>query len=144
MNFTKNSGGLEKPGFQLAPMVDVVFLLLCFFITSQLYAQWEEEVDVSLPSASTGETPKRLPGEVIVNVRMNGVVVVNGRILDDAGLESMLQRLSKITRKGQPILIRADKEADFQHIVRVLDYCRKADIWNISFATGQPPKEPQQ
>ena len=140
MNFTKHSGGVEKPSFQLAPMVDIVFLLLCFFITTQLYAKWEEEVDISLPSASTSETPKRLPGEVIVNVGENGQVVVNGQLLDDDGLENMLNRLSQITRKGQPILIRADKSVDFQHVVRVLDYCRRADIWNISFATGQPPQ----
>ena len=50
MNFQKNNS-LSDPGFQLAPMIDIIFLLLAFFITTQIYAQWEQEVDISLPSA---------------------------------------------------------------------------------------------
>lgn len=140
MNFQKNNS-LSKPGFQLAPMIDIIFLLLAFFITTQIYAQWEQEVDISLPSADTGEHPKRLPGEVIVNVHANGAITVNGQTLGDSQLESMLQRLSQITRKGQPILIRADELADFRYVIKVLDYCRKSDIWNVSFATGEPAKD---
>jgi biopolymer transport protein ExbD len=140
MNFQKNNS-LSDPGFQLAPMIDIIFLLLAFFITTQIYAQWEQEVDISLPSAESGEHPKRLPGEVIVNVHANGAITVNGQTLGDSRLESMLQRLSQITRKGQPILIRADEDAAFKYVIKVLDYCRKSDIWNISFATGEPAKD---
>ncbi|MFP6904104.1 MAG: biopolymer transporter ExbD [Verrucomicrobiota bacterium] len=140
MNFQKNNS-LSDPGFQLAPMIDIIFLLLAFFITTQIYAQWEQEVDISLPSAESGEHPKRLPGEVIVNVHANGAITVNGQTLGDSQLESMLQRLSQITRKGQPILIRADEQAAFKYVIKVLDYCRKSDIWNVSFATGEPAKD---
>ena len=49
-------------------MLDVVFLLLCFFITSQIFAQWETEIDITLPTAETGAVPQRLPGEIIINV----------------------------------------------------------------------------
>ena len=139
MNFRRS--GQEDVGFQMAPMIDIIFLLLAFFITTQIYAQWEQDVDISLPSAESGEHPKRLPGEVIVNVHANGAITVNGQTLGDSRLESMLQRLSQITRKGQPILIRADEEAAFKYVIKVLDYCRKSDIWNISFATGEPAKD---
>ena len=137
MNFQKKKLFPENPGVPLTPMIDVVFLLLCFFVTSQIFAQWETEIDVALPTAATGGMPQRLPGEVIVNVRADGATVVNGQTLDDAQLRAMMDRLVQLF-PGQPVLLRADKTTAYEHVVRVLDTCRQADIWNISFATLAP------
>ncbi len=127
----------ESLGFQMTPMIDVVFLLLCFFVTSQVFSQWETEIDITLPTAQTGQSPQRLPGEIIINVKADGQAVVNGRPLDAAGLDQMLQRLAGLF-PGQPVLLRADKSTAYEHVIRILDLCRQADIWNISFATGVP------
>jgi len=116
-------------------MIDIMFLLLCFFIAAQIYAQWESEIDIKLPTAETGEVPDRLPSEIIVNVRSNGVMVVNQRQLDTGGLSDLLGRIVDLY-PGQPVLIRADKKTDYEHVIGVLDICRKVDIWNISFATS--------
>lgn len=121
----------------MAPMIDVVFLLLCFFVTSQIFAQWETEIDITLPTSETGQTPQRLPGEIIVNVLENGETVVNGRELKNAELGNMLKKLA-VLFPGQPVLLRADKKTEYENVIRVLDLCRQADIWNISFATGVP------
>ena len=137
MNFQKKTLFPANPGVPLTPMIDVVFLLLCFFVTSQIFAQWETEIDVALPTAATGGMPQRLPGEVIVNVRADGATVVNGQTLDDAQLRAMMDRLVQLF-PGQPVLLRADKTTAYEHVVRVLDTCRQADIWNISFATLAP------
>ena len=118
-------------------MIDVVFLLLTFFITSQLYAQWETEIDIQLPTANTGQLPQRLPGEIILNLHEDGRVVVNGREFADEDLGAMLERLAGLF-PGQPVLLRADRGTDYEHVIHVLDQCREADIWNISFATGVP------
>lgn len=137
MNFRKNAetegGGVNA----LTPMMDVVFLLLCFFVTSQIYAQWETEIDVKLPTAETGTMPERLPGEVIVNVLADGTAVVNGQTMGDTELRGLMNRLVQIY-PGQPVLLRADKGTAYEHVIRVLDMCRQADIWNISFATLAP------
>ena len=137
MNFRKNAeaegGGVNA----LTPMMDVVFLLLCFFVTSQIYAQWETEIDVKLPTAETGTMPERLPGEVIVNVLADGTAVVNGQTMGDGELRGLMNRLVQIY-PGQPVLLRADKGTAYEHVIRVLDMCRQADIWNISFATLAP------
>jgi biopolymer transport protein ExbD len=127
----------ESLSFQIAPMIDVVFLLLCFFVTSQLFSQWETEIDITLPTAQTGQTPQRLPGEIIVNVLADGATVVSGQRLDEAGLGTLLKRLAELF-PGQPVLLRADKATAYENVIRVLDLCRQADIWNISFATGVP------
>ena len=129
----------EAPPAELpmTPMIDVVFLLLCFFVTSQIFAQWETEIDVALPTAATGEVPQRLPGEVILNVLADGSCVVNGQPMDDGQLRAMMDRLVELF-PGQPVLLRADKATAYEHVVRILDACRQSDIWNISFATLAP------
>jgi biopolymer transport protein ExbD len=129
----------EPIGFQVVPMIDILFLLLCFFVTSQIYTQWEAEIDVKLPTASTAEMEQRLPGEIILNVFKDGTTVVNGRTLDEDELSALLKRLVELF-PGQPVLIRADKQTEYQHVIKVLDLCRQADIWNISFAAGLAKK----
>ena len=137
MNFLKKTLVPANPGVPLTPMIDVVFLLLCFFVTSQIFAQWETEIDIALPTAATGGMPQRLPGEVIINVLADGTAVVNGQSLGDRELRAMMDRLVQLF-PGQPVLLRADKATAYEHVVRVLDTCRQADIWNISFATLAP------
>ena len=136
MNFRRTIRS-HAPAVQMASLMDVIFLLLCFFVTSQIFAQWETEIDVALPTAATGGMPQRLPGEVIINVMADGTAVVNGQTLDDAQLRAMMDRLVQLF-PGQPVLLRADKTTAYEHVVRVLDTCRQADIWNISFATLAP------
>ncbi len=133
MNFRKQSSGAE-PTFQIAPMIDVIFLLLCFFVASQIFSQWETEIDVKLPTSETGEAPERLPGEIIINILEDGTKRVNSRELGDDELTALLERIVKLF-PGQPILIRADKATDYEHVIAVLDQCRQQDLWNISFAT---------
>ncbi len=138
MNFRKKTR-LEPVGFQLTPMIDCIFLMLCFFLTSQVFSQWESEIDITLPTARTSQTPQRLPGEIIVNIDRDGATIVNGRTLAEEALGDMLRQVAQLF-PGQPVLIRADKATAYEHVIRVLDNCRLADIWNISFATGVPEK----
>jgi biopolymer transport protein ExbD len=133
-----NFRGTYKPepvGFQMAPMIDIVFNLLCFFVMSQVFTQWEAEIDVKLPTAATAEIEQRLPGEIILNVMRDGSTIVNGRRLDEAELAALFKRLVDLF-PGQPVLIRADRQTAYEHVIQVLDLCRQADIWNISFAAG--------
>lgn len=127
----------ESAGFQMAPMIDVVFLLLSFFIATQIFSQWETEINITLPTAVTGEAPRRLPGEIMINISAGGEVSVNQRILAKDELRGLLMRLASLY-PGQPVLLRADKAAPYEYVIQVLDQCRTADIWNIAFATIDP------
>ena len=122
-------------------MIDVVFLLLCFFVSSQLFAQWETEVGITLPTAESGDAPQRAPGEIILNIFEDGAVVVNSRAFDNAELLGLLTRVVELF-PGNPVLIRADERTDYEHIMRVLDLCRQCDIQNVSFATSRPTPTP--
>lgn len=135
MNF-KGRQKPDVPSFQIAPMIDVIFLLLCFFIASQIFSQWETEIGIVLPTSTSGDPPDRLPGEIIINVSPQGTVVINNQEFDDASLRVLLKRVSNLF-KGQPVLLRADRLTAYEHIIHVLDLCREADIGNISFATIQ-------
>jgi biopolymer transport protein ExbD len=119
----------------LTSMLDVIFLLLCFFVTASVFSQWESEISIQLPAAATGEQPSRLPGEIIVNLAKDGSVTVNGKTLDLSDLENRLARISKFY-PGQPVIIRADRDVRYESLVKVIDTCRAADVWNFSLATA--------
>ena len=121
-------------GLSLTSMLDVIFLLLCFFVTVSVFSQWENEISIKLPSAETSDEPDRLPGEIIVNLAKDGSVIVNGKLLELADLQARLKKVAQFY-PGQPVIIRADKELAYEKLVKVIDTCRAADIWNFSLAT---------
>ena len=129
--------GSERTGIQLAPMIDVVFLLLIFFIVLWNYARFETEIDISVPAASAGENPERTIGEIVVNVKKEGAITIEGI---ERSEEETLEMFRNIVAAypDQALILRGDKEASFDHIVKVLNLCKEANIWNISFATSQP------
>ena len=135
MKFSGNDRRRAKaPALALTSMLDVIFLLLCFFVTASVFSQWESEISISLPSASSAETPGRLPGEVILNVAKDGSVTVNAKRLTLDDLGSRLRKVAEFY-PGQPVVIRADRETAYASLVDVIDTCRNAGVWNFSLAT---------
>lgn len=124
----------ESADFPLAPMIDVVFLLLIFFIATMQYAQKERELNVSVPVAQEGADARQTVGEIIVNVRDDGTVVVDSSDMTQDQLYDKLTRIAAV-HKNQAIRIRGDGKVEYQKIVEVIDVCQKAGIPNISFAT---------
>ena len=133
MRFASETGS-KAPQLALTSMLDVIFLLLCFFVTVSVFSQWESEISISLPSAKTAEEPGRLPGEIIVNIDKEGAIKVNGSSLSLPELEDRLSRISKFY-PGQQIIIRADKDTKYDNLVKVVDACRAGNVWNFSLAT---------
>ena len=127
----------NQSAFQMTSMLDVIFLLLCFFIASSIYSQWELQVDIQLPTAQTGKQPNRLPGQIIINLDREGVVTVNERVLT---AEQLLDRMKLLSANfpGHPVVLRSDAQTPYEKVVHVIDLCRQADIDNISFATQFP------
>jgi len=136
VNFRKQST-LEAPGFQIAPMVDIVFLLLIFFLVTWNFARHETELDVKVPTAKEGKESRRSVGEVIINVKSDGTIMMNRRVMTGQELGDTLRKISELY-PDQAVILRGDESADYRHIVAVLDICRTANIWNVAFATGRP------
>lgn len=122
---------------QLAPMIDILLLLLSFFIIGWQFGRSETELNVSVPTAQEGAESDRQRGEIIINVLPDRVIRVEGSDMD---LPKLHEKLSAIAKQfeNQPVRIRGDGKVDYQRIVEVIDTCQKAGIWNISFATQAP------
>jgi len=131
---------VERPALQMAPLMDIVFLLLIFFMAAFVFYELETEINISVPSASESTDMKRTPGEIIINVREDGTVIVNQRELSHDELETMLTRVSGLY-KGQPVIIRGDKATRHGDIIKILDICAGSNIWNVSFATMREKEE---
>ena len=129
----------RAPKLAMTSMLDVIFLLLCFFVTASYYARWESDFSIQLPTASNSTAPKSLPCDIVVNLAKDGTVSVNSRVLT---LDDLGTRLAKIARfyPGQTVIIRSDKAASYESLVRLIDVCRGAGVCNFSFATAEAPK----
>jgi biopolymer transport protein ExbD len=136
MNF-RNQAEPRVIGFMIAPMVDILLVILCFFIVTWNFALAENELDVRVPSATQANQPQPYVGQVVINVKSDGTVIVNHQPKTSAELLDQLKKLSQLY-PDQAVIVRGDEAVDYKHIVEVLDICRQADIWNVAFATGKP------
>lgn len=136
MNF-RSRAQPEASGFQIAPMIDIVFLLLIFFLVTWNFSRDETELDVQVPTAREGKESRRAIGEVILNVKADGSVIMNRRAMDLDELETALTRVAQLY-PDQAVVLRGDVNTEYKSIVDVLDVCRGANIWNVAFATSKP------
>jgi biopolymer transport protein ExbD len=124
----------------LVPMIDILFLLLAFFIISWQFSKSETELNVSVPTAVEGADPKQQRGEIVINIFADGSIRVEGVNNTLPELEAKLTDIHKAF-PNQPVRLRGDGTVSYQRMVEVIDTCQKAGIWNISFATQRPSGE---
>jgi biopolymer transport protein ExbD len=124
------------PGIQLAPLVDVLLLLLIFFLMTWNAARSENELDVKVPKASAAKERPAPIGDVVVNVKADGNVVVNRRILGPAELGELLKNLVQLNPE-QAVVIRGDESGAYKNVINVLNVCTTAGITNVAFATAK-------
>lgn len=127
---------LHHPGIQLAPLVDVLLLLLIFFLLTWNAARNENELDVKVPKASAAQEKSAPIGDVVVNVKSDGTVVVNRRTLTNADLTELLRGLVQLNPE-QAVVIRGDEGGAYKNVVGVLNVCNEAGITNVAFATAK-------
>lgn len=137
MKFRSRTTQLEGMGLQIAPLIDVLILLLAFFVITWKFSRFETEIDISLPAAEKGEPLDREFNEIIVNVHEDGRVVVDSLPYDEEKLRSRLEKIANIN-PNVAVIVRGDRSTPYEHIVDVLDTCKKAGVWNVSFMTVQP------
>jgi biopolymer transport protein ExbD len=94
-------------------------------------------MDISVPAAEETTDEPRNVGEIIVNVRTDGSIVLNGLEVSEEELLTKLKSISE-AYPDQAVILRGSSEANFQAIINVLDEIKKAGIWNVAFATTKP------
>lgn len=126
----------HHPGIQLAPLVDVLLLLLIFFLMTWNAARNENELDVKVPKATAAKEKPAPIGDIVVNVKADGNVVVNRQTLTAQELSDKLRQLVQYN-PDQAVIIRGDETGAYKFIVNVLNICSEAGVSNVAFATAK-------
>jgi biopolymer transport protein ExbD len=137
MNFRRHAKP-EVFGFQIAPMVDILLVLLVFFIVTWNFSLSEKELDVKIPTAAHAKDTDQYVGQVVVNVKSDGSLVFNREPISGDELVAKLRELAKLY-PDQAVILRGDQDVKYKFIANLLDLCRQANIWNVAFATGSNP-----
>lgn len=123
----------EEAGLNLAPMIDVVFLLLVFFMVATTFAREEEQLDVNLPASEAGESVEPTD-EITIVLHEDGRVIVNGESLAEAALPARLKSLAE-AEGTLPVTIRGDRDVVLQRVVSVMDACVLAGLTDVGMMT---------
>ena len=107
----------------LTPLIDVVFLLLIFFLVASRLSQEDRELDIPLPSAANAMPMTAEPQEMVVNIDQNGAIYVNNDPLTQDQFETLLRQAAVNNPTGQTVIIRADRNVPVQTPVSVMDIC---------------------
>ncbi|MEM7308200.1 MAG: biopolymer transporter ExbD [Planctomycetota bacterium] len=130
----REDAGSEEAVVNLTPMIDVVFLLLIFFMVTTTFLDPEREIEIDLPTADSAGAVESPPEEIIITVRSDGTVFVRGELRDDDGLRSLLRSAAQHDPET-PVTIRGDREAHHEAIVGVMDACGSAGLYNLAVGT---------
>ncbi|MGR8949777.1 MAG: ExbD/TolR family protein [Gammaproteobacteria bacterium] len=125
----------QEVDVNITPLIDVVFLLLIFFMVSTTFVR-ESEIDLTLPEASE-ELRDEPVDKIDIAVDKNGQYFVNGKALINSQLATMKAALrEQITPEGDPlVIISADAEASHQAVITVMDAARQVGLVRITFPT---------
>ncbi|RLA53739.1 MAG: biopolymer transporter ExbD [Gammaproteobacteria bacterium] len=126
----KGDGSLEV---DLTPMLDVVMILLIFFIVAGSFVR---EVGIEVERKPTSTAQSDAPSEnIIVQIAANGEIWIKGRRIDIRSVRANISRLRAENPKAS-IIIKANNKSTVEPVVRVVDSAREAGIYNISLTTG--------
>lgn len=124
----------------MTPMIDVVFLLIIFFLVSSHLARQEVQMELPLPHAASGSQPDQDEQQprLIVNVAGDGQLQLAGRLVTIQQLQERLLTRRQISGDELEVRIRSDRSVLYSRINPLMQACAKAGIWNVTFAVYQP------
>lgn len=132
----------EETGFTLDSMLDIVFLLLIYFMVTAAFVKEEADISMSLPSRVQQSEPLDLPEEQVLDIMADGRVLLNGQPFDSPTSVDLPQLTRTLARFRQAaadaqvpafIVVQADDDAAHQRIIDVLNACAVAEISLVSF-----------
>ncbi len=128
---SKHSNNEQTADIDMTPMLDIVFIMLIFFIVTTSFVK-ESGIDVNRPTAQTATRKEQ--GNIIVGIKANGDVWIDKRLVDIRAVRANVSRLHAEQPMGS-VVIAADKDTKVQVLTQVMDQIRLAGIMNASIAT---------
>ncbi len=120
--------GKALASLNLTPLIDVVFLLLIFFLVATKFAEEERELDIPLPEASEARPLISQPSELFVNIDATGRYIVRGQQLDLPRLQEVLVQAWNANPDRVSVVIRADRRCVWDAVVAAINACLRANI----------------
>lgn len=136
---------MEEPELMLAPLIDMTFLLLIYFLCTCSLIAPEADLGIRLPGMLTQALTVDMPDEQIIEIRAGGQIFLNGREFDvksDSDLPELTATLkryklsSDAARAESLVTIAAEDDVRHQRVIDVMNACAAAKIKNVSFMTG--------
>ncbi|MCF7848388.1 MAG: biopolymer transporter ExbD [Kiritimatiellales bacterium] len=132
----------KKAELQIAPLIDVVFLLLIYFMVTASLIKKEADLSFLLPAEVNQTQPIDLPIEVLIEIRQEGDIVIEGMVFErnDFELDALILHLMTLREAAESsmsemiVSIMPDDTALHGRIVQVMDACAAADVKNLSFS----------
>ena len=122
----------------ITPLIDVVFLLLIFFLVASRFSEEERQLDLNLPSVSEALPATAQPDELVVNITADGKFFIDGAFRQVEQVEQILRRAQANNPLTQTVVIRADKKTDWEHVTTAINLCKKVGIQEYSATTDDP------
>ena len=123
-------------GVPMAPMIDMVFLLLVFFMCVSSMSQAGHRVELDLPESTASETSKDLSNRVILSIKADGIFYLGGALVEEARLEERLKSLSE-SYPELKLRIRADRSVAYRDVKRAMQAATSAGISDYLYGTLQ-------
>lgn len=130
----------ETRTLQVAPMIDIVFLLVCFFMLASQLVQSQKDPEVILPEMKNPLSTAEAPAEVTVNLRADGAITIDGQPVPLESLAGLVAgEAQRARREARPlrVVVRADRRQRFAALDDVLGACRKAGLGQVVFRAQQ-------
>ena len=124
----------------LTPLIDVVFLLLIFFLVTSEFEEQERKLNIVLPTATSAVPMTGKPREIVIDVDSEGAIYLRGTPTDLDELETLLAAAVANNPTNQSAIIRADRSSSFQPVVSVMDVCNRTGISDYSVTTQEGPE----
>ena len=124
----------------LTPLIDVVFLLLIFFLVTSEFEEEERRLDIVLPTATSAVPMVGKPREIVIDIDEEGEVYMRGQKTTLEDLECLLKASVAQNPTNQSAVIRADRSTSFQPVVSVMDICNRTGISDYSVTTQEGPE----
>ena len=124
----------------LTPLIDVVFLLLIFFLVTSEFEEEERRLDIVLPTATSAVPMTSKPREVVIDIDNEGDLYISGKVTDLGELQVFLEAAVSNNPTNQTVIIRADRTTAFQPVVSVMDVCNRTGVSDYSVTTKEGPE----
>ena len=124
----------------ITPLIDIVFLLLIFFLVASRFTEEDRELDVTLPSASEAQPLVLKSKEIFINIDADGKTYIGRTATDKKGVENALRRAVANNPAHQKVIIRADENCRHKHVVTVMNLCNQAKVVDYVVTTRPTDK----